>query len=599
MVHLIPTYTQRLKLTKPVVSKAKKWTGEAVEELRTCLETTDWDVFKGATDNLDEYTDTVTSYIHFCEERILPTRTRVSYANDKPWFTPRLRQIKKEKEAAFRSGDRDCYKEAKYRFSRELRRAKTVYSERLQQQFTANDSASVWRGLRQITNYRPQAPKGQDNKALCQRLSQHYARFDTSSAVPSTSPPPSTSTAATVTSSKADPPPSPHAFSLCKQDVHRQFSRLNPRKAPGPDGVFPSTLRHCAEELAPVFTDIFNTSLESCHVPACFTSSTIVPVPKKPRITGLNDYRPVALTSVVMKSFERLVLSHLKTITTPLLDSLQFAYRANRSVDDAVNLALHSILQHLDSPGTYARILFVDFSSAFNTIRPALLQDKLSQLNMPDSLCRWIIDFLTDRKQHVRLGKTVSDSVSISIGSPQGCVLSPLLFSLYTNCCTSSHQSVKLLKFADDTTLIGLISDGDESFYRREVAQLVSWCSHNNLDLNAQKTVEMIVDFWKVTAPPHPLALTDSPISTVDSFRFLGTTITRDLKWELTISSLLKKAQQRMFFLRQLRKLKLPTKMLVQFYTSPSSPPPSLCGTLEPPSETDSDCSALCALLRR
>lgn len=158
----------------------------------------------------------------------------------------------------------------------------------------------------------------------------------------------------------------------------------------------------------------------------------------------------------------------------------------------------------------------------------------------------------------------------ISTGTPQGCVLSPWLFSLYTNCCTSSHQSVKLIKFADDTTLIGLISDGDESAYRREVDRLASWCSHNNLELNAQKTVEMIMDFRKVTAPPYPLTLMDSPtpISIVDSFRFLGTTITQDLKWEPTISSLIKKAQQRMYFLRQLRKLKVPTEMLVQFYTA-------------------------------
>ncbi|TWW79204.1 putative RNA-directed DNA polymerase from transposon BS [Takifugu flavidus] len=189
-------------------------------------------------------------------------------------------------------------------------------------------------------------------------------------------------------------------------------------------------------------------------------------------------------------------------------------------------------------------------------------------VSVPDSLCRWITHFLTDRRQYVRLGKTVSDSVTISTGSPQGCVLSPLLFSLYTNCCTSSHQSVKLIKFADDTTLIGLISNGDETAYRREVARLVSWCGHNNLQLNAQKTVEMIVDFRKVTAPLPPLALMDSPITNADSFRFLGTTITRDLKWEPTISSLIKKAQQRMFFLRQLRKLKLPPRMLAQFYTA-------------------------------
>ena len=175
---------------------------------------------------------------------------------------------------------------------------------------------------------------------------------------------------------------------------------------------------------------IFNTSLETCHVPACFKTSTIIPVPKKTKITGLSDYRPVALTSVVMKAFERLVLFYLKAITDPLLDPLQFAYRANRSVDDAVNMALHFILQHLDSSGTYARILFVDFSSAFNTIIPALLQDKLSQLSVPDSTCRWITGFLSDRRQHVRLGKSLIPGPSAPVP------LKAVLFPLYSSPCT-------------------------------------------------------------------------------------------------------------------------------------------------------------------
>ncbi|KAK9517302.1 hypothetical protein VZT92_025185 [Zoarces viviparus] len=104
-------------------------------------------------------------------------------------------------------------------------------------------------------------------------------------------------------------------------------------------------------------------------------------------------------------------------------------------------MALHFVLQHLDSSGTYGRILFVDFSSAFDTIIPSLLQDKLSQLHVPDSTCKWITDFLPDRKQHVKLGKHVSASRTISTSSPKGCVCSSLVFSLYMNSCTSSHQS--------------------------------------------------------------------------------------------------------------------------------------------------------------
>ncbi|TWW53470.1 hypothetical protein D4764_0092670 [Takifugu flavidus] len=142
-----------------------------------------------------------------------------------------------------------------------------------------------------------------------------------------------------------------------------------------------------------------------------------------------------------------------------------------------------------------------------------------------------------------------SDSVTISTGSPQGCVLSPLLFSLYTNCCTSSHQSVKLIKFADDTTLIG----GSSPMATRLPTGGGGWlvCPGKSQPL----------------CPPLPSWTPPSPHVT-DSFRFLGTTITRDLKWEPTISSLIKKAQQRMFFLRKLRKLKLPPRMLAQFYTA-------------------------------
>ncbi|KAM9834869.1 uncharacterized protein ACBT44_014576 [Syngnathus typhle] len=177
------------------------------------------------------------------------------------------------------------------------------------------------------------------------------------------------------------------------------FRRQKIRKAPGPDGVSPSCLKVCAEQLAPTFARIFNRSLELCEVTLCFES---IPVAKKSAITGLNDYRPVALTSV-MKSLERLVLNHLKDVTGPLLDPLQFAYKANRSVHDAVNIGLHYILHHLDTPGTYARILFVDFSSAFNTITPDILQQKLIQLAVPASTCQWITSFLTNRRQRVTL----------------------------------------------------------------------------------------------------------------------------------------------------------------------------------------------------
>ncbi|KAL0159806.1 hypothetical protein M9458_043531, partial [Cirrhinus mrigala] len=269
-----------------------------------------------------------------------------------------------------------------------------------------------------------------------------------------------------------------------------------------------------------------------------------------------------------MKSLEKVVLAYLKDITGPLLDPLQFAYRANGSVDDAVNMGLHFILQHLDRPGTYVRILFVAFSSAFNTIIPTLLQTKLNQLSVPSSISQWITSFLTDRQQLVRMGTLMSSSHTTNTGAPQGCVLSPLLFSLYTNDCSSKDPSVKLLKFADDTTLISLIQDGEESAYRQEVEQLAVWCSLNNLELNTLKTVEMIIDFRRNPPALPPLSIMDSTVAPVETFKFLGSIISRDLKWDTHIDSTAKKAQQSLYFLRQLSKFNLLQELLKQFYSA-------------------------------
>ncbi len=376
----------------------------------------------------------------------IPTRTHLTYNNDKPWFTAKLRQLRQAKEDAYRKGDKVLYKQAKYTLEKEIRVEKRNYSGRLRNKFSSSDSASVWKGMKDITSYKTPSPSTVETQLMADNLNEFYCRFEKKT--PFT--PPAT-------------PLSPTPILQIKEDdVCHVFKKNKRRKAPGPDGVSPACLKTCADQLAPIFTQIFNRSLELCEVPSCFKRSTIIPVPKKPKITGLNDCRPVALTSVAMKSFERLVLAYLKDTTGPLLDPLQFAYRANRSVDDAVNMGLHFILQHLDRPGTYVRILFVDFSSAFNTIIPDTLQNKLTQLSVPTSICQWINSFLTDRQQLARLGKFSSSTHTISTGAPQGCVLSPLLFSLYTNDCTSKYPSVKLLKFADDTTLIGLIQDGDE-----------------------------------------------------------------------------------------------------------------------------------------
>ena len=102
-------------------------------------------------------------------------------------------------------------------------------------------------------------------------------------------------------------------------------------------------------------------------------------------------------------------------------------------------------------------------------------------------------------------------------------MLSPLIYTLYTHDYTPAHASNTTIKFADDTTVVGLISEGDESAYRNEVEQLTGWCRENNLVLNTTKTNELIVDFLrKKMESIQPLYISGDYVEKVSDFRFLG-----------------------------------------------------------------------------
>ena len=157
---------------------------------------------------------------------------------------------------------------------------------------------------------------------------------------------------------------------MTSDQVEKELRRLHQGKSAGPDGVSPRVLRNCAVQLAPVLEHLFNLSLRLRRVPERWKTSCIVPVPKGAHPKTQNDYRPVVLTSHVMKTLERLVLQHLRPLVSDCLDPLQFAYRAKVGVEDAIIYMLQRAYAHLENKGSMVRIMFFDFSSAFKEVVP-------------------------------------------------------------------------------------------------------------------------------------------------------------------------------------------------------------------------------------
>ena len=238
------------------------------------------------------------------------------------------------------------------------------------------------------------------------------------------------------------------------------------------------------------------------------------------------------------------MLPQLKSFIHDSLDPFQFAYQSNISCEDALLVTINEVTSHLDSKLSVkknkvsgiitksrnsVRMMFFYVSSAFNTIQPHLLANKMLSMSVPSDMILWIIDYLTSRSQFVVFQSLKSDTLYSNTGVPQGTVLAPLLFSLYTSDCRSSNESCSIVKFADDTVLIGLISDDDSSKYVDEINKFVTYCKINFLELNVKKTKEMIIDFRKSNALPDPFIINDHTVERVRTYKYLGVMLNNNL----------------------------------------------------------------------
>ena len=309
--------------------------------------------------------------------------------------------------------------------------------------------------------------------------------------------------------------------SQCQQievaDVIKALRLINLKKSTGPDNIPGRVLKLAAHSLGEPLCDLFNSCLEQGQFPSTWKKSVIKPIPKSSWASAPKELRQVALTAVVAKVFERLLL---RFITPCLTDTQQFAYQPNKSTEDAVAYLLYTATYHLDDNSkNFARCLFIDFTSAFNTISPTILTHLLTDTEQHGNIINLIYSFMINRSQCVVTDVGMSSSRSTSVGSPQGCVLSPVLFSLYIqHMPTPNHGSYHLITYADDTILLELLNNNVPSTLPTAAIELVDWFQSNELVLNVGKTKELIFSNARDNPTCDNLIINGTSVEQVESF---------------------------------------------------------------------------------
>jgi len=326
--------------------------------------------------------------------------------------------------------------------------------------------------------------------------------------------------------------------SITNHSVLHYLSKLAPDKSTGSDGISPYVLHTAREAFAPVLALLFNESLELGTIPALWSEANVTPIYKsKGSRLDPSNYRPISITSVPCKIMEKLIRNsitlHLKS--NDLISPRQHGFVSNKACNTNL-LESNDLLTKLASTKTPADIVFLDFAKAFDKVSHPLLILKLKKYGLDGNLIKWITAFLTNRRQRVVSGNTVSDWLPVLSGVPQGSVLGPTLFIIFINDLTDkicNHASL----YADDTKLIcgldPLQTAKISASLQNDINGIVDWTKTWHMELNISKCKVMHVGKKNPEITYTMNNYSDNqptPLLTTITERDLGITISSDLK---------------------------------------------------------------------
>lgn len=374
-----------------------------------------------------------------------------------------------------------------------------------------------------------------------------------------------------------------------EMEIFNILNNLNMKKSAGADGIRSMDLKNNAITLTPTITALVNSSLSESIVPNLLKTSLVRPIYKSGKKTEHNNYRPIAILSVVEKVLEEVIVRRLNHFLTKynIIHENQFGFQKGKNINQLLGLFSNHINQCLGK-NMNCLALFIDFSKAFDTLSHEKLINILERSGIRGQCIQWFKSYLSCRTYRVKIETVVSKDASTTHGVPQGSKLGPILYIIYANDLLNVLKKSNTFAYADDTAIVVSHESIDMAMQimQNELNALTRWCHDRGLIINATKTKLMHIRPRHIPITNTKLTFhntecihrnsmsaiitTDTcstQIELVDTYKYLGVHLDEHFKWKTHTNVLHTKLRKSAFALYHLSNC-APYNVLRQAYFS-------------------------------
>ena len=345
-----------------------------------------------------------------------------------------------------------------------------------------------------------------------------------------------------------------HNFSfkdMTSQDLEKEISKLDTKKASLEDD-FPTTiLIRTSDIVSGHLSKFFNSAKDDHNYPMSLKIANVIPIHKKEEKTLMKNYRPVSLTPIISKIFERNMYNQILEYIDKSLSPYLFGFRKGHNTEQCLVIMLESWKKALDEK-CFAGAILTDLSKAFDCLNHELLIAKLNAYGFGMAALKLLYSYLKERKQRTKIGTSYSTWKEVKFGVPQGSILGPLLFNIFLNDMFYSIKEVKIANYADDNTTYSTDKDMTDLLGKleNETSILLEWFKVNEMKSNEDKCHLLFVNHQDDVS----VKLGNEIIAGSPSIDLLGVKIDSTLNFNEHVSKLCKKGNQKLHALARISK---------------------------------------------